>query len=156
MQQTTLTEQNIPVDKALVYNTRFGEVSIREDRLISFSNGLLGFSGCTTFGLTKLPNTEESPVMLLQCVNDPEIGFLVAEPKSLGLDIKADDLQKAIKEAGMSEQSTQPLVILTMYDQEGSVYLTANLRAPLLIDSRTRQARQHILASKEYTTQHKL
>lgn len=156
MQQTTLTEQNVPVDKALVYETRFGEVSLREDRLITFTNGLLGFNDCTTFGLTKLPNTDESPIMLLQCVNEPEIGFLVAEPKSLGLDMKAEDISKAVKEAGMSEESTQALVILTMYDQEGSYYLTANMRAPLLVDSRSRQARQHILTNKEYTTQHKL
>tara|TARA_R110000868_G_scaffold218576_2_gene469160 strand:- start:86361 stop:86831 length:471 start_codon:yes stop_codon:yes gene_type:complete len=156
MQQTTLTEQTVPVEKALNYDTRFGEVTLREDRLINFAQGLLGFNECTTFGLSKLPNTDESPIMLLQCVNAPEIGFLVADPKILGLTIKDEDVSKALKEAGMSKESTQVLVILTMYDQEDSYYLTANLRAPLLVDSRTRQARQHILSSKEYTTQHKL
>ncbi|MFT7144657.1 MAG: flagellar assembly factor FliW [Alphaproteobacteria bacterium] len=156
MQQTTLTEQKVPVDKALNYDTRFGEVTLREDRLISFDKGLLGFNECTTFGLCKLPNADESPIMLLQCVNEPEIGFLVADPKILGLEIKDEDVAKALKEAGMSKESTQLMVILTMYDQEDSYYLTANLRAPLLIDSRTRKARQHVLTSKDYTTQHKL
>jgi hypothetical protein len=42
MQQTTLAEQTIPVDKALNYTTRFGEVSLREDRLITFSYSKCG------------------------------------------------------------------------------------------------------------------
>jgi flagellar assembly factor FliW len=65
-------------------------------------------------------------------------------------------MDKAIKESNMIKENVQTLVILTMYDQEESYYLTANLRAPLFIDSRTRQAKQHILANKDYTTQHKL
>jgi flagellar assembly factor FliW len=156
MQQTTLAEQTIPVDKALNYTTRFGEVSLREDRLITFKNGLLGFTQCTTFGLSRIPNADESPILLLQCVNEPEIAFLVADPSTLGLDIKSEDMDKAIKESNMIKENVQTLVILTMYDQEESYYLTANLRAPLFIDSRTRQAKQHILANKDYTTQHKL
>lgn len=156
MQQTTLAEQTIPVDKALNYTTRFGEVSLREDRLITFKNGLLGFTHCTTFGLSRIPNADESPILLLQCVNEPEIAFLVADPKILGLEIKKDDLDKAVKESSMIKENVQTLVILTMYDQDESYYLTANLRAPIFVDSRTRQAKQHILANKEYTTQHKL
>ncbi|MAF31547.1 MAG: hypothetical protein CMF60_05020 [Magnetococcales bacterium] len=156
MQQISLAEQTIPVEKALHYNTRFGEVAIREDRLITFESGLLGFAQCTTFGLSRIPNAEESSILLLQCVNEPEIAFLVADPRSLGLEIKNADMDKAIKECKMVKENVQSLVILTMYDQDESYYLTANLRAPLLIDSRSRQARQHILANKEYTTQHKL
>lgn len=156
MQQSTLAEQTIPVEKALTYNTRFGEVALREDRLITFKNGLLGFTGCTTFGLSRIPNADESPILLLQCVNEPEIAFLVADPSAIGLEIKDEDLSKAVKECQMTKENVQSLVILTMYDQDDSYYLTANLRAPLLIDSRTRQARQHILANKNYTTQHKL
>lgn len=156
MQQTTLAEQTIPVDKALTYNTRFGEVTLREDRLITFQNGLLGFNGCTTFGLSRIPNADESPILLLQCINEPDIAFLVADPKAVGLEIKDEDLAKAIKECQMTKENVQSMVILTMYDQDDSYYLTANLRAPLFIDSRTRQAKQHILANKDYTTQHKL
>ena len=118
MQQTTLAEQTIPVEKALTYNTRFGEVALREDRLITFKNGLLGFTGCTTFGLSRIPNADESPILLLQCVNEPEIAFLVADPKSIGLEIQDEDLSKAVKECQMTKENVQTLVILTMYDQE--------------------------------------
>lgn len=157
MQQAIVTEQAPAAEKALVYTTRFGEVTLHEDRLISFPKGILGFSDCTTFGLSRLPNSEDSPIMLLQCVNEPEIGFLVAEPSILGLSIAAEDLSAAVTELKMDSETTQTLVILTLYNKgEGDFYLTANLRAPLFVDSTTREARQHILANKDYTTQHKL
>lgn len=142
--------------KEMTFTTRFGEVRLREDRLIDFPQGLFGFRECTQFGLTKLPTVDESPIMLLQCVNVPAIAFLVADPKALGLEIKDTDRAQALEETQLPESETQFLAILTLYDNGDSYYLTANLRAPLLVDSNSRMGRQHILASKTYTTQHKL
>lgn len=153
---TQTHNQEIPASKALSYATRFGEVALREDRLISFPAGILGFQTCTVFGLSRLPNNEESPILLLQCINEPDVGFLIADPEILGLEIKAKDREQALQETGMSTETTQFLVILTMYEQDDSYYLTANLRAPVMIDSTTRKACQHILSNKNYTTQHKL
>ena len=156
MQQPVMTENHVPQDKALYFNTKFGEVTLREDRLITFEAGLLGFNNCTTFGLSRLPGAEDSPVMLLQCVNEPDIAFLVADPSTLGVFINEKDKAEALKQTAMSKEDTQFLTILTMYDQDSSYYLTANMRAPLMVDSRSRQARQHILSNKNYSTQQKI
>lgn len=156
MQQSVITETHVPQDKALYFNTKFGEVVLREDRLITFKNGLLGFNQCTTFGLSRLPNVDESPVMLLQCVNDPEIAFLVADPTAVGLELEETDRSAALNQTSMDAVDTQFLTILTMYDHESSYYLTANMRAPIMINSRTREACQHILTNKKYSTQQKI
>lgn len=140
----------------MIYKTRFGEVELREDRLIDFPDGLFGFRECTKFGLTRLPNVDESPLLLLQCVNQPEIAFLVADPNVLGLDLKKDDRTQALADTKMPPEDTQFLSILTMYDTGDNYTITANLRAPLMVNSKTRTARQHILPNKEYTTQHKV
>jgi len=144
------------VGQELSFTTRFGEVKLRADRLIDFPQGLFGFRECVSFGLTKLPNVEESPIMLLQCVNEPAIAFLVADPASLGLAIADADRKQALDETQMRAADTQFLTILTLYDNGDSYYLTANLRAPILVDSDTRSGMQHILANKDYTTQHKI
>lgn len=81
---------------------------------------------------------------------------MVADPTLIGLEIKPEDRTTAIKETAMNPEHTQFLVILTMYEQGDSYYLTANMRAPIMINSETRAARQHILSNKDYTTQHKL
>lgn len=140
----------------LVFTTRFGEVRLRKDRLVSFPHGLFGFRECTSFGLTRLPNVDESPILLMQCVNDPAVAFLVADPKVLGLKIESDDEAEALAETKLPKADTQLLTILTLYDNGDSYYLTANLKAPVLIDSAGRQGVQYILSSKAYTTQHKI
>lgn len=152
-----LAEMNDNMEsKQLVYSTRFGDVVLREDRLISFPEGLLGFGDCTTFGLSRIPNAADSPLMLLQCVNDPEVCFIVADPTMLGVDIKQADRDSALKATKMPNEATQFLTIMTLYDQGDSYYMTANTKAPVMIDSMNRKAIQYILESKEYTTQHKV
>lgn len=140
----------------LVFTTRFGEVKLRKDRLINFPHGLFGFKECTSFGLTRLPNVDESPILLMQCVNEPAVAFLVADPKVLGLAIKPTDEEEAISGTNMPKTDTQFLSILTLYDNGDSYYLTANLKAPILVDSANRTGVQYILTSKDYTTQHKI
>lgn len=144
------------VGEELTFATRFGEVKLRKDRLIEFPQGLFGFRECTQFGLTRLPNVDESPILLMQCVNAPEVAFLVADPKVLGLKIEDDDANEAVSESKFNKDDTQLLSILTLYDNGDSYYLTANLKAPLLIDSSNRTGMQYILSSKDYTTQHKI
>lgn len=151
-----INTETIPAEKKLTYQTRFGEVNLRDDRLLSFPRGLLGFEDCTVFGLSQLPNTDESPLLLLQCINEPQFAFVVADPAVMGLTIESEDREKAMADTNMSKETTQFLSILTLYDQGDSYYVTANLKAPIMIDTTTRVARQHVLTSGNYTTQHKL
>lgn len=145
-----------PTSKVLTFATRFGDVEVREDRLLTFPKGLFGFDNCSVFGLARIPGAEESALMLLQCVDNPEIAFIVADPSMLGLNITAADKSQALRDTKMPVADTQMLVILTMYDQGDSYYMTANLRAPILIDSQNRVGTQHILLNKDYSTQHKI
>lgn len=140
----------------LTFNTRFGEIELREDRLLEFPQGLFGFRECTQFGLAKLPSVENSPLMLLQCVNQPSIAFLVADPSQLGVEISTTDITEALSETKMPQSETQFLTILTLYDQGDSYYLTANVKAPVLINSASRTGTQFIFSNKGYSTQHKL
>ncbi len=142
-------------NRSLQYATQFGEVNLREDKLISFTKGILGFSDCTVFGLSTMPTEESSPFMLLQCVNDPEVVFLVADPKILGFNYTEEDMQEAIKDTNFDASTTEMLVILRMHKQDGSdsCHLTANVKAPILIDSIARTGCQHIMTNPDYTTQ---
>lgn len=145
-----------PHAEQLTFSTRFGEVTLRADRLLTFSHGLFGFRDCTQFGLAKLPNVEGSPLLLMQCVNQPAIAFLVADPDTLGIGLTEADKAEALAETKLGAGSTQFLTILTLYDAGENYYLTANLKAPVLIDSAARSGVQFILSNKAYSTQHKV
>ena len=150
------SDANTTSDDAMTFTTRFGEVTLRADRLIEFPHGLFGFRECTQFGLAKLPNVEGSPLMLMQCVNQPAIAFLVAAPESLGLSLTDTDREEALGETKLGKASTQFMTILTLYDAGENYYLTANLKAPVLIDSAAKTGVQFILSNKSYSTQHKV
>ena len=166
MQNPTMANQgetamNLPSDmanseKELTFKTRFGDVTIHQDRLIAFPHGLFGFRECTQFGLAKLPNVDESPILLMQCINEPSIAFLVADPSVLGLEIKTSDKTEALDVTKLDTKETQFLSILTLYDNGDSYYLTANLKAPVLVDTSKKVGLQYILSSKDYSTQHKI
>lgn len=147
----TTSERN-----TLRYSTGFGEVALRDDRLLSFPAGLLGLPICTVFGLSRMPQSDESPLLLLHSVNDPSITFLCADPAVLGLQYSDDDRKRAIKEVGFNAKDTQFLVILTLYQDDEAGYLTANMRAPVLVDSNQRVGQQHVLSNKNYSTQQKI
>ena len=150
------TDANPATEDAMTFTTRFGEVTLRADRLINFPHGLFGFRECTQFGLAKLPNVEGSPLMLMQCVNQPAIAFLVAAPDALGLSLTDADRDEALGETKLGKASTQFMTILTLYDAGENYYLTANLKAPVLIDSAAKTGVQFILSNKGYSTQHKV
>lgn len=154
--QPTPAEATPKTEGVLTFTTRFGQVEVHEDRLITFPQGLFGFRECTSFGLAKLPNVENTPLLLLQCVNQPAIAFLVADPSTLGLEIAEADRAEALRETKMDAANTQFLTIITLYDNGDSYYLTANLKAPILIDSEQRGGTQFILSNKSYSTQHKI
>jgi len=144
--------------RSLTYATKFGDVHLREDRLLSFPKGLLGpvFANCTVFGLSTMPDSDDSPLLVLQCVNNPTYTFLVADPSSLNLEIDEMDKRQTLKELGLKREDTQFLLIITLYEHGDSFYLTANMRAPLVIDSVSRTGYQHILSNPRYTTQQKI
>jgi len=142
--------------ETLTFTTRFGEVLLRTDRMINFLHGLFGFRDCTQFGLAKLPNAEDSPLLLMQCINQPAIAFLVGDPAILGVDFSQEDRMEALAETKMNPVNTQFLVIITLYDAGENYYLTANLKAPVLIDTVACTGVQFILNNKNYSTQHKI
>jgi flagellar assembly factor FliW len=124
--------------------------------MVEFGQGLFGFPECTSFGLAALPNTQNSPLLLLHCPERPEVTFVVADPSKLGLSFSEGDIEGAIKEAGYSSSDTQVLVILTIYKTEEAASITANLRAPILIDTASQRGLQFIMLEGNYNTQHKL
>ena len=130
--------------------------TLNENRLITFPQGLVGFQSFTSFSLSRLPGAEHVPYLLLRSELFANIAYYVADPALLGLELKDADREVALAETGMNPATTQFLVILNLHRDATPPHLTANLKAPLLIDVATLQGQQVILTSKAYTTQHKL
>lgn len=134
-----------------VQTTRFGELEVSPEDLITFPEGLLGFHRYKEYVLIQVAET--SPLLWLQSVQVPELAFVIANPQLFRPDyrvqVKEDDL-KSIQLAEVARGEVY--VILNRVDGE----LTANLQGPLVINPDTRLAKQLVLNDKRFPVRYPL
>jgi flagellar assembly factor FliW len=136
--------------------TRFGEVQIDRDRLITFPHGVLGFADCRRYALTDLPG-REIVFKLLQSVDQPELAFLVLPLELADGPIGQDDLWQACSELAIGWPALVALAIVTVRQEAGGeVHFSINLKAPLLIDSARQVGHQHVFTGEAYPLRHDL
>jgi flagellar assembly factor FliW len=131
--------------------TRFGDVEIEQDRVITFPSGLLGFSSYTTFVL--LQPDEQGVFFWLQSVETPDLAFVVTDPAMWVADYRANIRKEQMAEMALEDiEAAQVFVIVNKRDD----VLSANLQGPLVVNVEKRLAMQLVLADKRWTTRHEL
>ncbi len=135
----------------LVRTTRFGEVEIAEDRVMTFPKGLLGFADMRRFCL--LEPSEDACFFWLQSLDDPALAFVVTDPSFFIAEYSVPIRAEQMESLGLSRlEDAQVFVIVNKV--EGA--LTGNLQGPLVINAVDRQGEQFVLAEKRWTTRHML
>ncbi len=67
-------------EQTLKIQTRLGEQEIDADKVLYFPRGIMGFEKHHEFALLRIK--EDSPFLMLQSLDSPELGLLVADPYS--------------------------------------------------------------------------
>lgn len=123
--------------------TKFlGEVDIQEEEIILFGDGIPGLEEYHQFVLISLG--EEMPFSVLQSINEPQIGFIVADPFKIKKDYAFDlsDVEKEVLTiTGPSDVLTQVIVTVKDPFEESTI----NLLAPIIINVNNRKGKQIIL-----------
>jgi flagellar assembly factor FliW len=133
--------------------TRFGELTIDADKIITFSDGLYGLEQHRRYMLVDVPDWP-GIFKLLQAVDDPQLSLIVLPLEGVDGPIDPADFAEACSTLAFDEEVTTALGVVTMRaDGEGQTF-TVNLKAPLLIDAERRQGRQHVFASEKYRLRH--
>ena len=137
-----------------VQTTRFGEletVSVAEEAIVAFPDGLPGFERHTTFAL--LEHERLAPFLWLQSVEDPYIGFLVIEPTLLVNDYSFDLNDPDVELLDLGDD-VQPRVLAVIVVPEDVRAMTANLQAPLVVNPTSRLGKQVILTDERFSLRH--
>jgi len=109
--------------------TRFGPIEVSEDRIIRFPVGLLGFPHLHRYVLIDYKDT---PLKWFQAVDDPDVAFIVADPKSIVGD-RTVTLDGDVEQLLQIEHEDDLAVLLILRAEGGKVI--ANLNGPLAINS---------------------
>jgi flagellar assembly factor FliW len=143
-------------DKTLVIESRFGTLSIRPQTALFFPQGLLGFNDFRDFALADLPNGKHPQFKALQCLTDANLAFLVAPLADDSPAIDPADVEEACQTLAIARQDLAIVLIVTVRRDDDGAHVSVNLRAPVLIDTRNRVARQYVLPNNKYEIRHKL
>ena len=112
-----------------VSTSRFGQIEVGEDRVIRFPVGLLGFPQLNRYVLIDYKDT---PLKWLQSVDDPEVAFIVTDPKTIAGDgtiTLGDDVVRFLQ-----IDREDDLAVLLMLRVDGDKVI-ANFNGPLAINS---------------------
>lgn len=130
--------------------TRFGEIEIDENQVLTFVKPILGFQNYEKFVL--LPGPKESPLWWLQSVEDGALAFLLLEPLQVLPDYQVPFTPQDLHELNAS--SPQDISIYTLLVvPEDPTKIRTNLRAPIVINPKTRLAKQMVLDRTDYPVQ---
>ena len=124
---------------------------LNDEAVISFAEGLVGQPHWRRFVL--LSGDETEVVGVLQSVDDDALSLMVTRPTLVVPDYRVP--LGAVDRAALQLDADQEPVVLTTVTVHGST-ITTNLMGPLLINPRTRAARQVVLTDSHYTTTYPL
>lgn len=143
-------------EQTITVESRFGTLEIQSDDVLRLPNGLLGFQNNHDFGLAAIPDGQHPQFQVLQCLDAPDLAFLVA-PLNIQSDaIDEDDLKDACASLGLLRESLAVLLIVTVRREGDSAQISVNMRAPLFVDIEKRIARQYVLPNNKYSIRHTL
>ena len=134
--------------------TRFGELPYDPAETVDMPRGMPGFSEHRKFAFALLPDPNQAAFRVMQSLTDPGVSFLIAPVNaSLGL-FGADDLAEACAAAGTQLADLAIALVVTVRRQAEAIEISANVRAPVLIDTRTRRAVQYVLSNGALSVRH--
>jgi flagellar assembly factor FliW len=139
------------MDAMIISTTRFGEITVEDDRLIRMPDGLLGFEDVTAFCL--IDHAPSSPFRWLQALERPELAFVVVNPFDFYADYEFDIPDNDVIQLGIiNPQDVDVWTVVTISGEQ----VTTNLVGPIVVNRQNRQGKQLVLTNSGYGTRHAL
>jgi flagellar assembly factor FliW len=137
-----------------ISTSRFGEIEIDEANIVHFKDGIPAFEDEHEFVI--LPYEEESPYYFMQSLKSPELAFLLTVPFLFFQDYSFELDDRTVEELDITNNDKVYYYALITIPNGSIRYMTANLVAPIVLNTENMQAKQVILEKSEYTTKHRL
>ena len=131
----------------------FGEMTIQDEEIISLPSGLPAFEDQKNFVL--LPLEQGTPFYVLQSTEIADIAFLAVSPFQYVPDYQFQLPKPMIEQLNIAtEEDVAVYVLLTV--REPFHLTTANLQAPVVINTKNRVGKQLFTNDSIYHTKHRI
>ncbi len=142
--------------KVIMIETRYGTYEVERGKVVSFPKGLIGFGELLEYAILNLPHEGTERFKLLQSVDNPGIGFYVIPVGLENSGFDPEDIERAVSQYEFALEDLAILLIVTARKSGDAVELTANVRAPVLVDTEQCLAYQHVMSDEKYPMRQKL
>ncbi|MDD6572851.1 MAG: flagellar assembly protein FliW [Thermoflexaceae bacterium] len=138
----------------LVKTKCFGDVEIADEKIIRFENGLMGFEDFKEY--TLLFDSEKKgsrTIMWLQSIEEQALALPVVDPLLITENydpVVEDELLSSIGEIGEDDL----LILVTLTVPGDITKMTANYKAPIIINAGTLKGVQLIAENEDYLVKH--
>lgn len=134
----------------LVKTKYFGEIDLDESKVITFDNGMMGFKEYRKYTiLYDIEKERESTISWLQSLDEPELAFPVINPFLVDENYNPTVNDGYLKTLGEFEDK-ELILLLTVTVPENMEKITANFKAPIVINAATGKGCQVIAENQEY------
>ncbi|QUH24925.1 flagellar assembly protein FliW [Serpentinicella alkaliphila] len=136
----------------LINSKHFGEIEIEKEKILKFVDGIPGLNNLTEYVI--LDNEDaDIPFKWLQSVEDEDVTFVILNPF-----IFKPDYDFVINDSTITrleiENEKDIIVYSIVVVPEDITKMTANLAAPIIINSMNKKAKQVILEGDKYSIKH--
>ena len=128
-------------------STRFGELEIDEDDIINFPAGIPGFEDKHNWILI---GDDDNAIMWMHSTEDGELALPVTTPDSVKNDYNAQIPREILEPIGDVMEGDVAILIVITIPPDRPWDMTANLKAPIVVNRVNRVAMQTIALNDDY------
>ena len=132
----------------------FGTITIEDEKLITFPEGIVGFPFLKQFALIHDAENENAPIMWLQSMDEPTFAMPVIEPQLVTDSYNPTVDDTYLEPLGeLAEDQIYSLVTITVPPEIEQ--MSVNLKAPIVINMANNKAVQ-IIVEDDYQVKHRI
>lgn len=126
----------------IIKTSRFGDLQVEKNNLITFSDGLLGFEKIKSFFI--VDPGDNTFILWLQSEKVPNVAFPIIEPRTFNPNYNFTLLPHELKSLELNKL-TEAKIFTILTIPSDIVHMTANLKAPLVINGAKGIGKQVVL-----------
>ncbi|MBO5209672.1 MAG: flagellar assembly protein FliW [Lachnospiraceae bacterium] len=127
----------------------FGEITIDDDKIITFPQGIVGFPDLTQFALIHDSEKGNETIHWLQSLQETAFAIPVMDPLLVCPDYNPEVDDELLKQLGNLTPEDM-LVLVTVTVPKDLTKMSVNLKGPIVINSTERKAIQVIVDGDNY------
>lgn len=136
-----------------IKTTRFAELEVDKKDIIEFTEGLLGFENLKKFFI--VDPGDQTLILWLQSIDDAAVAFPIIEPKIFQPNYMVKLLPVELNSLALENlQNASVYTVLTI--PQNVTEMSANLKAPIIINNKTKMARQIVLQDSKLEVRFKM